>query len=458
MHPAKNNVNLYLSLIRLKRIINKRKWIKRKLVSLKRAEAHRTKRARNFGRRSAISEMLARAAATELSVPQTSLALPIPSSFSMADSPESVIDIVARFAKTHCNKNLSDVFVDFSRVKKQDLGAHALLDKLVDEIASQAKFNNVKFGWRGTYPQDIGQQRFIRAMGIIKQLGLKKHYLHEKDAQTIHVFERHCRHYIRNIKPQDPNNKTEQANAAERFANHINRCLGRSNRELTKTARSRLCSYIVEIIDNAENHAGMIDWTIQGYLDVGIDKPECEIIIFNFGDSIAETMRKLEPNSFTKINHIDPFLALHKNRGFFGTKYREEELLTLIALQGAVSSRNTSDDTTRGQGTADLIEFFQGINEDIQGQESTPASMYIISGSTRIIFDGTYKIKRTVDNQRIIAFNDKNDLNSPPDPKFVMPLQGTSLPGTMIGIKFPIQARNLKSRNAATGHVAGEQQ
>ena len=135
------------------------------------------------------------------------------------------------------------------------------------------------------------------AMGIIRKLGIASHYLPYADAQKIHLFERRCRHEIRALRPK-ADIKTDQANATERFANHVNNCLAKEGLTLTPTARSQLCTYVAEIIDNAENHAGMVDWTIQGYIDTGLEHPECEIVIFSFGKSIAETLEALPFNSY----------------------------------------------------------------------------------------------------------------------------------------------------------------
>ena len=178
-------------------------------------------------------------------------------------------------------------------------------------------------------------------MGIIRQLGLSHHYLPVDDQARISLFERRCRHYVRVFRPRHPDDKTEQANAAEKFANHVNKCLAREGRALTETARALLCSYVVEIIDNAENHAGMVDWTIQGYLDAACESPECEIVILNFGKSIAETLQELSIDSYT-WRQIGGYLDRHRQCGWFSSGWREEDLLTLIALQASVSRKNTS--------------------------------------------------------------------------------------------------------------------
>lgn len=448
MHVAKFDPRHFLTLKRRRKTIVKRRRLFHRHQARLRAFEHRHSKAVEFGASSLVAGMLSHVATKELSLPQTSLRVHIPKIFSISESPEDAIELISSFALTHKNRSLSDVFVDFSDMERQDLGAHALLDKLVDEISTQAKFRKTRIAWKGNFPRDPALKRFLRAMGIIRQLGIKHHYLESDVASKIHVFERCCRHYIRKIKPTNPLEKTEQANAAERFAKHLNRCLNRNGKELTEEARGMLCSYVAEIIDNAENHAGMVDWTIQGYLDMALNQPACEIVIFNFGKSISETLDALPDESYTK-EQIRPYMELHSQRGWFGKTWRKEDLLTLIALQSQVSSRNTSDDTTRGQGTVELIDFFQRMSDALSVEGANPATMYILSGSTRIIFDGKYRLQTADDGSKFIAFNEGNDLNQPPDPAYVKPLRKGSLPGTMIGIKFPIHARNLRETHSS---------
>lgn len=94
--------------------------------------------------------------------------------------------------------------------------------------------------------------------------------------------------------------------------------------------------------------------------------------------------------------------------------WRTEDLLTLIALQSSVSSLNQSIASTRGQGTADLIEFFQKMHDERKLDAGKTAHMYIVSGSTKVLIDGRYRIHRDDSNRRTIAFNEGNDLRKPP--------------------------------------------
>ncbi len=198
-----------------------------------------------------------------------------------------------------------------------------------------------------------------------------------------------------------------------------------------------LGAYLGEILANAEDHAGYLDWTVQGYLDNTLDVPMCEIAIFNFGRSIAESLQSVDEHGYT-WKQVSPYLDMHTQRKLFGRTWREEDLLTVIALQGNVSRLNTSEQTTRGQGTVELIDFFQRINDVCNGDTGS-ARMAIVSGSTYILFDGTYRMEVQEEGAgKVIAFNSDNDLYQRPDPKFVKNLGDQRFPGTIISIKFPL--------------------
>jgi len=378
-------------------------------------------------------------------MPQTSLHIAAPNNFSLQTNPEGVIQFIGSLAQTLLTRQVSDINLDLSSVVEQDLGAHALLDKLVDEVMTDCKIRGARIAWKGSFPKDAHQRRFVCAMGVVDQLGIAARYLSAAEKSKIRQFTRRCRHYIRAIRPDQKDAKTI---AAERFAMYVNRCLSAEGKTLTPTARHLLCSYVGEVIENAEVHAGMVDWSMHGYLDMSMSQPNCEIVVFNFGKSIAETLEELPEGSYTKAQ-IAEFLDAHTGGGLFTRAWRRKDLLTLVALQSTVSCKNSSIDTTRGNGTADLIEFFQGMHDERASIMGQPTRMFIISGDTRILFDGTYRIEKNSEGTRLIAFNRTNDLKLPPDPSYVLPLKKARLPGTMIGVQFPIQPRSLQETGGA---------
>lgn len=439
-HIAKIDARQYLSVKRARKAhkrLCREQWRAR---ARRRATLYQEAKRKAFGGRSLIGKLLAQSFTDDLEISSPSIAIKAPVIFSIMENPEGVLRTIGALAKADQACLLESVKINFEDIEVQDLASHALLAKLVDEIDSSAKLSSrPSVRWSGHYPKRAEHKRLVKATGIIKQLRVKHEYLSPNEEARLTLFVRHCRHYISAIRPQDYDEKSK---AAQKFADYINNCLSATRKELTPTARHLLCSRIGELLDNAEQHAGMVDWTIKGYLDTSLPAPMCEIVIFNFGRSLAQTLEDLPSNSFTMLQ-INPYLDMHVKRGFFSSKWRREDLLTVMALQQGVSSKNTSLETTRGNGTTDLIEFFQKINDQLATESESGAKMTIISGSTRVLFDGTYTSKTEGDRPGTIAFNRDNDLTSPPDSRYVQPLEKTMLPGTLISVQFSIPTSSM---------------
>lgn len=431
MHLAKTNVPLYLRNKRARKDANYRR---RKQKLARNAAAAVLAFNTAFGVRSRIVEMLA-AAGSEKSKGYRRMSFRLPTHFSVMDAPEQAIGALSLLAHSMLYDGLSLVYIDFSRLAVYDLGANALLDVLVEELTTQARRTHRSIRWRGNFPSDPAQVRFVRALGVIKRLKVAHEYVSKDDAARLVLFDERCKHYIRAIRPREADRKTL---VTARFADHVNDCLSTIGRQLTQEARHRLCVYVGEILDNGEEHAGMFDWSIQGYLDTQLTNPMCEITIFNFGMSIAETFERLPPDHFTR-EQTHKYIDLHTQKRLFGERWRKEDLYTLLSLQGGVSSKNQSAADTRGNGTGDLIEFFQKVHSECSnGKAEEAAKMVIVSGSTYILFDGKYKMAPNANGVRIIAFNETNDLRDRPDSSYVRQLAGVSFPGTLISLKFPL--------------------
>lgn len=433
-HLAKIDVSLYLRDKRARKLSRRKR---REWKTLSERLEHDADLHSRFGPRSKIVAMVASGAPSQEVQRNRRVRFHLPSTFSIIDRPELALASISDFASDLRAERLGNIYLDFTKVAVQDLGANGLLDVLVDELSTQARRTGRHIRWRGTYPAIPSDRRFMQAMGVIKRLQIVHEYLPADQAAALELFDARCKHYTRSLTATQADMKSR---VTQRFADHINRCLSRVGRQLTQESRSLMCQYVSEIIDNAEEHGVMGDWSIQGYLDTSMQAPMCEIVIFNFGRTIAETFESLQPTSYTR-QQVQRYIDLHQKGGLFERDWRRDDLYTLVALQGGVSTKNHSAADTRGNGTVDLISFFQRMHEECSaGEHGQVAKMAIASGSTFILFDGTYTMKPSTAGKNIIAFNQGNDLESRPDRKYVRALDGVSFPGTMICIKFPLSA------------------
>jgi len=226
--------------------------------------------------------------------------------------------------------------------------------------------------------------------------------------------------------------------AIEDFVKHINLCLKDHDKRLTRKAQGELAKYTGEILNNAEDHSGYDEVVITGYLDNSNSTHWCEIAIFNFGKTIADTFREMPDTSYTH-EEIHGYIEEHQKSRWFGPEWTKDNLLTVVALQGHISSKNLRKDQDRGQGTVDLIDFFQRVHKQCVEQNNSMAEMAILSGSTHIYFDGTYSMQKDSTGRKIIAFNQANDLHKKPDSRCVKNLGKLFFPGTVISIRFPMK-------------------
>lgn len=448
-HLAKVNVPLYL---RNKRATKLERQKHRQWRSQQRMAGERERIAAEFGAESRVIAMLADGGKPASSVDQSKgrVRFRAPEVFSLMDDAEGTIEALRDLAaQVRSLPKVRSVRIDMSRVEKYDLGANALLDVLVDEVETKAKQTRRKIQWHGSYPADREQRRLVRALGVVKFLDVKQEFVSPGEAARLETYHYRAKHYVRPVQASDADRKSR---VTQRFADHINNCLKHIGRELTPAARKKLCDYVGEILDNAEEHAGMYDWTVQGYLDTTAEEPLCELVIFNFGRSVADSLAALPPppGGYTR-SMVQPYLDAHAKKGFFSLGWREADLLTLIALQGGVSSKNFSVQDTRGNGTVDLISFFQKVAAECQEKEAynTRARMTLVSGATGIIFDGKYEMVSSGRGPGIIAFNAANDLLSPPDHEYVRHFSKAGFPGTILSLKFPMSPESTEASTAS---------
>lgn len=365
-----------------------------------------------------------------------------PPKFSLIEQPEDALNFISDIAQLGRSSEIRHISLDHSQIDCHDLGAEVLLGMAVKIVKNSALGRNRNISVRGFLPNSIIKQRLIRSMGVVKQLDIE-HEGATEDQLELFDFEGSKSSVI---KYQDQDRKNL---CTKKFVDYLDKCLSYSERQLTDESRGQMVNYLGEIIGNAEDHSGESKWYVCGYLDHVEEDQEneedenfhfCEIVIYNFGKSIADTFTDLDPGSFT-MRQVSPYIDAHKKGGFFGKNWEVSTLLTLVALQGYVSSKNTDETTDRGQGTVDLIEFFQGVADECLPSSGQKAKMAIISGDTHIKFDGMYQIAIDASGKEVIAFNASNDLGEKPDRKYVRKMKSVSFPGTIIAARFPISER-----------------
>ncbi len=364
----------------------------------------------------------------------------IPPSFSLIKNPNPSLQAIFRLAVVSAERKLRLVMFDHSQVTDIDLAAESILDFIALEISSESNSRKRRtMLFQGVLPTEPRLQRFFQSIGILKNLKISGSSLSEKDLNKLHFFiqlRKRCTHVYSTSRVSNKEKITKQ------LVDYVDGCVLANNFQLSNSGKEKLTQYTGEILDNIEEHAESVRWNVVGYLDNADKKRLCEIVIFNFGSTIAETFFELPMESWAR-SQVVPYVKEHSRRSFFGTNWTEENLYTLAALQGSISSKNKSSSDARGQGTVELISFFQRLHKQCNYAGET--EMAILSGKTHVYFDGKYQMKKDQNGRFVIAFNKDNDLRFPPDEKYVTNLN-CFFPGTAICIRFPMAKVNLERR------------
>lgn len=326
------------------------------------------------------------------------------------------------------------LILDQRGITELGLGADSVLGVILSEIRAELRFTPGAY-IRGRKPKSQEIQRIMDDVGSVRALFMDT----EEDIKiSLSTTAKIYRHRHRPSQASDIRNRADTTSRViTDFSDHLDECLNYLGKRLSTDGRDRLCHYAGEVLDNAKEHSGLNDWLIVGHADFSDGKPIYRCVIFSFGNTIAQTFQVLPDDSFAR-SVIKPYLLRHERRALFNTVWREEDLLTVVALQGDVSSKNTSPETDRGQGTVELIEFFQKVSVEC-GLRWVKPEMNIVSGSTRIRFDGRYQMTYRPDlNRDVIAFNQNNDLFDRPDDTAVIALGDAVFPGVLISIEMPL--------------------
>ena len=357
----------------------------------------------------------------------------IPSTFSIVDNTENALRTIYQLVVFSSRRRPPrEIYFDHSDLVNFDLAAEEILDIVALDFQRIRRWAKGGLQLSGKFPASILANRFIRAVGIIKNLELTPFYLRHEEEKSLKILR--CLSYRALLRASEV---SPIERAAQRLIDYFNECLETSGRQLTEYGRQKLGEYAGEVLDNAIEHSETQDWVLAGYLDLSTPERVCEISIFNFGKSYADTFSELPEDHFTR-RVVDPFIEIHQKKGFFRQGWERDNLYTVAALQECISSKNENQSDNRGSGTVDLIQFFQEVYGEKRPQDGRRAKMVIISGKTYILFDGRYEMLPDSNDRQIIAFNSENTLELPPDQTYVKCLDGVEFPGTIVSIRFPL--------------------
>lgn len=364
----------------------------------------------------------------------------IPEVFSLIRNPDACIEVYCNIMNAFYKNDLDGMYFDHTYCRELEIGASTVMDVFVMNLEKHKKNQGIEFSLAGRLPIEEKCKTMLIVSGIIKHLEFK-----EIEQETMDSYPGEIRRLDlisggKSTSTYRVNHSLTSDIVATKVAHYFEECLTTQGLGIKPEGKAYIGQLVGETINNCQLHSGDFSqfYTLGHYFsEDGAGYGECQIVIFNFGQTIYEGLKHNALDSST-VNDLQEITKLHTNKGLFKFNHWDEEVLwTLYALQDGVSREKSEEDPDRGTGTVKLIESFQNIGATLKGKI---AEMSIISGSTHIYFDGKYTIKREKRNNEyrdIIAFNEKNDLEDVPDKNYVKKLNNY-FPGTIICLDFYI--------------------
>ena len=364
----------------------------------------------------------------------------IPKCFSLIENSEESFEFLKKLLFTlHINK-VSKITLDYSVCQRIDVDASICMDIILAEFIMYFK----KCGYAG-YRDEIAIKsiepinfenkenikKVLFSIGAYRNLtGFKIDYPDVIDLPVI----------INNSTNPKVWGKSEVD--LTNIVEYIKKCLKRLNRELTIDAENEFYKVIGEIMSNALEHSTLpFSYAIGFFQETHNDDEHFGIFnfsIFNYGDTIYQTFKNPDCQNQKAVFEMNALSENFTQRGFFkSASFEEETLWTLYALQEGITCKPKK----RGNGSIQYIENFFKLKGDMLNDSIS--SMTILSGNTRIVFDGTYQIiEKVKDNPnrkyKFITFNESGEINEEPNKKFVT-FAPNFFPGTLISARILIK-------------------
>lgn len=359
----------------------------------------------------------------------------IPAIFSLIDNPKDSYGAIRRIVASLLYQKHKDVIIDYSNCKVFTLEAQVLLDLVLRDIlkiykrCERTKRNQLFV--KNITDRSKGNSN-VRKM--LFSVGSQAIHTKNKKVYPDIIPYNLCVHQSKSDTLEQIEQKDLDTTS---LSDYVENCLARMGRTLDGESMDDLCTVIGEILINAEEHSSTKCRYSIGYFeekDVNGNKLGLfQLVILNIGRSIYEKFHDSDCPNKDVVEKMRNLSKRYTKKGFFTRKkFEEEALWTLYSLQDGVTSVSPKLYPQRGNGSLRFIESF--LNLKRAEASDTISKMTLQSGSTCIVFDGSYDTStREVngDRYRIMAFNKNNDIEDIPDVRYVRTTEHF-FPGTFI--------------------------
>ena len=366
----------------------------------------------------------------------------LPQNFSIIENPKDSFGVLCTLLSALFVEGLKKVVLDYKDCTHVDLTTQVFLDSIIldyltfSETYNKRSVSHHKVRYRSTFSgihiHDENVRKMLFSVGTPKVLNIKS--VHYDDVTPYYM----CRHDAVNEKDNRKLIEQKDLDTTD-LADYVVDCLAKVNKQLTLDAIGALCTVIGEALINAEEHSTMRYRYSIGYFKDEMVNGKHEgvfrLVIMNFGKSIYEKFKDVNCPNPDIVEKMEELSKRYTKRNLFGNRFQEEALWTLYALQQGVSSTSPLE-AKRGNGFINFIESFFKIKGSQTANDIS--RMTIMSGRTRIVFDGHYEIAKMTkgkEEYKTMTFNDTGRIEDPPDKKYVYN-SNYYFPGTIISAKI----------------------
>ncbi len=380
--------------------------------------------------------------------------LEVPEIFSIVDKPEDAYEFLAKSLAVVLYGKNSDVRFDYSKCDRVDVGAQVLLDLILIDVI--AFFNRClgtrlihnKFKWvrkavgaTGLKSTKVSIQQLLRSIGSLAIFGEEKAFSN--------IVPCALTRYRRDPKWTGEAAAEHKEVETTRLLEYVVKSLEKVDKTLTEEKLDSLGIVIGEALTNAEEHSSSHRRISIGYFRLDDTDPErvgtFRLVILNFGTTIYEKFADPDCPNPGIVEQMRKLSSSYTRKGFWRPgKFEEEELWTLYALQEGVTSIDPLE-RRRGKGTIRYIENFFEIKG--LGDQDMKSRMTLLSGKSRITFDGKYRTSSRGpkgDEVRVMTFNSSGTLEDSPDSKYVEAVKNY-FPGVLISARILLQRDDLQN-------------
>jgi hypothetical protein len=374
----------------------------------------------------------------------------IPENFSVLDNPDESYPALRQLIAALLLEQNDKVVLDYEKCTNIELSTQVLLDIiLMDFVKLQKTCKSINRQKQNLFPLighinlvDKKLQKLIYSVGSPVNLGVQQINFPDTVKYKLRVHNNRIDKDVNKRMAQKELDTTE-------MADYVIECLSKMHKKLEHKKLDDLCTVIGEVLINAEEHS-----TTQHRFSIGYFKEENEsgnhyglfrLVILNFGKTIYEKFKSDDcPNQDIVMQMNSLSESYTKKSWFKKEEFEEESLWTLYALQEGVTSISR-ESYKRGNGSIRFIESFFNIKGSNEVDDIS--KMSIVSGRTRIVFNGKYCISTTTKSNgeqfKVMTFNDSGNIEDKPDSECVR-YSKNYFPGTMISAKILLNDDDIK--------------